>query len=357
MRSEVRWGILGSGAVARSFAQGLRSLPDARLIAVGSRDPLRAKEFARAFSVPRACDSYEDLVSIGDLDVVYVATPNYLHKAHCLLALNAGKGVLCEKPFALNAVEAREVIDTARRKQRFCMEAMWTRFVPAMVKLRQLIEEGAIGELCILQANLGFPVSFDEDNRYSNRQSGGGALFDIGIYTLSLASYLFGKPTHAVGQASIGPTGVDEQSAYVLSYGPSGLAVLHASLRAQLPGEGLVIGTQGQIRIHAPLWRPLGLTVSRFPESKRQTERSRASEMIYKLPIIRSVYYRLNRLFESRMTNLEVEGRIEGNGYNYEAAEVMRCMLGGKLESDVMPLDETLSILETMDEIRSGWRD
>ena len=353
MQKIIRWGILGTGAIARSFAQGLQSLPDAQLLAVGSRNRANAEEFARLFSMPRAYKNYEDLVSDKDLDVIYIATPNHRHKDHCLLALEAGKHVLCEKPFTLDAEEAREVIALARRKQLFCMEAMWMRFMPVMSTLRNRLEAGVIGEVRMVKANLGFPVSFDEDNRFSSREMGGGALFDLGIYTLSLASYLFGQPTQVVSQASIGSTGVDEQSAFILSYGQEKLAILHTSLCTHLSCEGLIIGTRGQIRIHSPLYRPHKLSITVFPGSKPSSPRQNWLNYAQKIPVVRSVYFRVERLLNNHLE--KVEERIEGNGYNYEAAEVMRCLRAGKLESEIMPLDETLRIVETMDTIRSQW--
>jgi predicted dehydrogenase len=351
MLETIRWGILGTGAIARSFAQGLQSLPDAQLLAVGSRNQASAEEFARSFAVPRAYQNYEDLVSDKELDVIYIATPNHRHKDHCLLALEAGKHVLCEKPFTLNAEEARAVIALARRKQLFCMEAMWMRFMPIMSTLRNRLAAGVIGEVRMVKANLGFPVSFDENNRFSSREMGGGALFDLGIYTLSLASYLFGNPTQVVSQASIGPTGVDEQSAFILSYGQEKLAILHTSLCTHLSCDALIIGTRGQIRIHPPLYRPHKLSISVFEEEPK--ERQDWSDYAKKLPVVRSVYFHLERLLSERQE--QVKERIEGNGYNYEAAEVMRCLRTGKLESEIMPLDETLRIVETMDTIRSQW--
>jgi predicted dehydrogenase len=349
----IRWGILGTGASARNFAEGLQALPDAQLLAVGSRNQANAEEFAHLFSMPRAYKNYEDLVNDNDLDVIYIATPNHRHKDHCLLALEAGRSVLCEKPFTLDAEEAREVIALARRKQLFCMEAMWMRFVPVMSTLRNRLEAGVIGEVRMVKADLGFPVAFDEHNRLSTPQMGGGALFDLGIYTLSLASYLFGNPTQVVSQASIGPTGVDEQSAFILSYGQEKLAILHTSLCTHLSCEGLIIGTRGQIRIHPPLYRPHKLSITVFQGSKPSISRQNRLNYVKKLPVLRSVYFRLERLFNEHVEKI-VE-RIEGNGYNYEAVEVMRCLRAGELESEIMPLDETLRIVETMDAIRSQW--
>jgi predicted dehydrogenase len=349
----IRWGILGTGTISRTFARGLQSLPDAQLLAIGSRSQAKAEEFAYLFSMPRAYQSYEDLVNDKDLDVIYISTPNHRHKDHCLLALEAGKNVLCEKPFALNAEEVREVIALARHKRLFCMEAMWMRFMPVMSKLRKSIDDGAIGEVRMVTANLGFPVALDEDNRFSNRQMGGGALYDLGIYTLSLASYLLGSPTQVVSQASIGPTGVDEQSAFILSYGQEKLAVLHTSLCTHLSCDGLVIGTRGQIKIHPPLYQPhkLSLTIFRNPNLSIPTQGW--LDYAKKFPVIRFIFFRFERLFKERLE--KIEGRIEGNGYSYEAAEVMRCLKAGLIESEIMPLDETLRIVETMDTIRAQW--
>ena len=353
----VRWGVLGTGAIARSFARALHSLPDAQLLAIGSRAPSRAREFAYQFDVPRPYGSYEELVRDEDIDVVYVATPNTQHRENCILCLEAGKPVLCEKPFAINAEEAREVIALARRRQLFCMEAMWMRFVPLMAKLRSLIDSNVIGEVRMVTAQLGFHNEFDPNDRVFDPELGGGALLDLGVYPLSLAFQLLGPPSCVASHATMGSTGVDEQSAIVLGYPQGQLAILAASLRTQMPNEAIIMGDSGQIRIHAPMYRPHRLSITRHPQSASNpnTER-RILPLARRMELLRKVYLRANRYLSPIIRGSRtVVQPIGGNGYSYEAVEVMRCLRAGECESKIMPLDETLKIMETMDTIRGQW--
>lgn len=165
MAKSIRWGILGPGDIARVFAKGLSFLPDAELVAVGSRSMERAKKFAEEFEVPHPHGSYGELVRDPDVDVIYVCTPHPFHKENSLLALNAGKAVLCEKPFTINAKEAEEVISVARKKKLFVMEAMWTRFLPVMEKVREWLSEGVIGEVRMLSAQVGFRSGWNPEAR------------------------------------------------------------------------------------------------------------------------------------------------------------------------------------------------
>ncbi|GAB4414989.1 MAG: Gfo/Idh/MocA family oxidoreductase [Anaerolineae bacterium] len=320
MTDNIRWGILGTGVIARKFALGLKAAPGAELVAVGSRIEATADQFGDAFDVPRRHASYEALAHDPEVDVIYISTPHSLHKDNTLLCLEAGKAVLCEKPFAINAVETEAMIKLARQKKLFLMEAMWTRFLPAVLKVRQLIAEDAIGEVRMLMADLGFRAEFDPKSRLFDPALGGGALLDVGIYTVSFASMLLGTPVKVTSLAQLGQTGVDEQSAMLLSYAGGQLAVLAAAVRTDIPSEAIIMGTKGRIRVHAPIYCPVRLTLSR-PEQGDEI----------------------------------IDAPLEGNGYNYQALEVMNCLRNGWLESATMPLDETLSIMRTMDEIRAPW--
>ncbi len=314
----IRWGILGTGNIAQQFARGLAEIPDAHLVGVGSRNLETAQAFAATFGATRAHSSYKALAEDAEVEVVYVATPHTLHAENSLLCLAAGKAVLCEKPFALNASQAQTVIDTARAKKLFLMEAMWTRFFPLFKTLRDLVQEGRIGELKLLHADFGFasPVT---QNRLFELNLGGGALLDLGVYPVSLASYLLGTPTEVSSHAYLGATGVDEQNAIVLKHQNGALALLSTTIRAATPQKAVVMGTEGSIRVCAPWWQPekLVLTGAKGEET-----------------------------FSSPLPH---------NGYAYEAAEVMRCLREGQLESPVMPLDETLSIMKTLDTCRAQW--
>jgi predicted dehydrogenase len=359
----IRWGILGTGKIARDFSQGLKFLPDAQLLAVGSRSLATAQEFSRKLKIPRAYGSYEELVKDPDIDVIYIATPHIRHKEDCILCLEAGKPILCEKPFTINAQEAREVIALARQKQLFCMEAMWMRFMPLILKVRELINNGTIGEVRMLKADFGYPAEFSPDHRFFNLKLGGGALLDRGIYPLSLCFFLLGTPASIVSQASIGTTGVDEQSAMILSYPQGQLAILSATLRSLTSNEAIIIGTQGQIRIHAPFFRPAQLSISKGSEFTSSASKPSHPSFKQKLvasakenPFIKQLYFRFgSSLLPLIQPSTKIVQPAEGNGYNYEAAEVMRCLRSGEQESKIMPLDETLSLMETMDSIRSQW--
>lgn len=359
----VRWGILGTGFIAGEFAQGLTSLPNAQLYAVSSRTLSNAQLFARRFDVPKAYGSNEELVNDPNVDVVYVATPNDRHKTDSLLALNAGKPVLCEKPFTINAKEAQEVINLARQKQLFCMEAMWMRCMPLIQQVQAWVKSGAIGEVCTLTAEFGYPAAFDPNSRLFRQEAGGGALLDRGIYPLSLAFFLLGQPSHIVSQPTIGESGVDEQSAILLRYPQGQLAILSANLRTYASNAATLTGTRGKIQIHAPFYKPHQITLTKFPEvvpvsSPAGTPglKKKLSAYIQNTAPLRRLYFQfgdsLRSMLQSSSTLLKP---YVGNGYNYEAAEVMRCLSDSKTESSIMPLDETLSLMETMDEIRRTW--
>jgi len=316
----IRWGILGPGNIAHRFARGLNVLPDAELTAVGSRSVEKAAEFAKEFDIPHKHNSYIDLANDPDVDVIYVATPHPFHREHSILCLKAGKAVLCEKPLAINTREVEEIINCARESKKFLMEAMWTRFLPVMARVREWLVEGAIGEVRMLTADFGFRSGWDPDGRLLNPNMAGGALLDVGVYTVAMASMVFGEqPSRIVSLAHIGETGVDEQAAMLLGYDAGQLAILSCAVRTNTPQEARIMGTEGTIYI-PDFWHATSAT-----------------------------------LYVSGKDAEQIEMPFDGNGYNYEAAEVMRCLRAEKLESDIMPLDESLAIMETMDKIRAQW--
>jgi len=350
----IQWGILGTGYAAKQFAQGLSFLHAAKLLAIGSRQQETADTFSRQFNVPRSYNSYEKLVMDKDLDIVYIATPHVMHKDHCCLALEAGKAVVCEKPFTLNANEAREVIQLARQQNLFCMEAMWTRFLPLVQIVPKLLQEGVIGEVQMLMADFGIRIKFDEQDRHFNQQLGGGALLDLGVYPLSLAYYLLGSPARVVSQCTWGKTQVDEQATVTLSYASGALAVLSCSLLTTTPTEAILLGSRGLLRIHAPLYRPSKLSIKKFAEVSSSSNQVKGGRLaaVKQWPWVRSFYDRY--LWRPRPSTQFIP--YQGNGYNYEAAEAMRCLNQGELESKIMPLEETLKIMETLDTLRAQWR-
>lgn len=315
----LRWGILGLGNIARQFATGLQALPDAQLVAVGSRTQDKADAFGTQFNAPHRHGSYEALANDPDVDAVYIASPHSAHEEDALLCLNAGKAVLCEKPFTINAAQAERVIAKAREKNLFLMEAMWTRFFPLMYRLREMLAKGVIGEPRMLQADFGFRAGVDPKSRLFNPALGGGGLLDVGVYPISLASMLFGTPALVVGLAHIGETGVDEQAGMVLQYEGGRLAVLSTAARVNTPQDAHILGSEGNIKIPSPWWKPATMTISAGGKSE------------------------------------DVALPYESNGYQFEAQEVARCLREGRTESDIMPLDETLEIMRTMDSLRAQW--
>ncbi len=316
----IRWGILGPGSIARKFATGLRTLPQAQLAAVASREVARAREFAAEFGAFRAYGSYEALIADPAIDIVYIATPHVFHCEQSLLCLNGGKAVLCEKPLCVNEAEARRVVETARANRCFLMEAMWTRFFPLMERLQVLLAEGEIGDLRLLTADFGFPGDPDPASRLWNPTLGGGGLLDVGVYPLSLAQMLLGEPQKVLGLAQLAETGVDEQAAWLLEYSGGRMASGCCSIQALTLQEAHLSGTRGAIRIHAPWWRPSGLTVHKPDGTQHE----------WALP-------------------------YAGNGYQYEAAAAMECLERGALEHPLMTHEASLAVMRTLDRLRSTW--
>jgi predicted dehydrogenase len=314
--SNIRWGILGPGSISKTFAKGLADVPGADLAAVGSRDLGRAKAFAAEFGFRRAHGAYQDLVNDPEVDVIYIGTPHSFHHPHTLLALNAGKHVLCEKPFALSAAEATEMVAKARETGLFLMEAMWTRFLPALQKVRELVADGTIGELRMIQADFGFRTEFNPAGRLFDPALGGGSLLDVGVYPISLASMLLGPAERVRAIATLGETGVDEQAAVLLGYASGAMAMAFAAVRTNSPEEAVIVGTEGWIKIEPPFWHATQLTVQKPGQ-----------------PLMR------------------LELPYEGNGYNYQAAAVQAAIVAGQTESTVMSLDESIQIMATLDEI------
>jgi len=317
---KVRWGIIGCGNIAKKFAESLDDLDDAELVAVGSRKQETADAWADKNDLQVTCHaSYQALVDDDQVDAVYVATPHPMHKDCAILALEAGKPVLCEKPFTINAAEARAVIDVARKNGLFCMEAMWPRFMPTLTKTRELLAEGAIGEVRQVHAHFGFRATWHPKSRLLDLALGGGGLLDVGAYTVSMAHMVLGTPSKVVGLARIGETGVDEDAGMVLAYETGQIAVLSCAVRTTLVGEARIFGADGSI--HLPrFWCGGKIVLARQGEDAE-----------------------------------EIAPEIVGGGFHYQVAEVARCLRAGKTESDIMPLDESVAIMNTMDQLRTQW--
>ena len=356
----IRWGIIGTGFIAGKFAQGLKSVPQAQLIGVASRKAANAQVFSQIFQIPRFYNSCEELVQDPDIDVVYIGTPNYTHKDLSILCLSAGKPILCEKPFTVNAAQAQEVIQVARRQKLFCMEAMWMRFMPLVQQVKTMIEQGEIGKVRMLTADFGYVVN-GNSSHFDTLEQGGGVLLDRGIYGLSLAYYLLGEPSGMQTQANLSATGVDEQSAVLLSYADGALAVLAQSLCTESSNQATIMGDKGRITLDKLFIMPEKLSLTKFPEATNNSfsspliplnSKQKLLAQVKQNSLIKRVYISLTGLLNSDASTIKP---LVGNGYNYEAAEVVRCLQNGELESKVMPLDETLKIMETMDWLRSQW--
>jgi len=315
--SRVRVGILGTGNIANSFAEGLSNAADLELVAVGSRTRKNAERFADLHGINEHYSSYDDLVADPKVDLVYIATPHSHHQQHSLLRLEAGKAVLCEKPFAINASEAQMVVDCARDLGLFLMEAMWSRFLPAFVKLRELLAEDVIGPVQLVIAGGGFQPERGSDHYLWKPELGGGVLLDAGVYPVSLTSMMLGPPTQVKAFGTVGEYDVDEQDTMLLSHDGGTTAMLYVSLNTSFSPDITIMGTSGRIYVHPPMFAPSRIDIHVQGEDV-----------------------------------LHIDCPIVGNGYHYQAVAAAAAMHAGKTESDVMPLDETISIMRTLDEIR-----
>jgi predicted dehydrogenase len=316
MERPLRWGIIGTGGIARTFARDLNFIDDGEVVAVGSRTPSSAEAFGEEFGVPRRYDSYDALVNDDGIDAVYVATPHPLHFAHATLALEHGKPVLVEKAFTMNGAEARDLVALARTKDLFMMEAMWTRHLPHIAALRELVRAGALGDLVTVEADHGqwFPRS--PTHRLFAPELGGGALLDLGVYPVSFASMLLGTPNRVTAMVEPAFTGVDGQASMLFGYTSGAQAVLTCTSSARTATRACVAGTDARVEIDGDFYAPTSFSlVSREGKRKR------------------------------------FEFHSEGRGLYYQAQEVARCLAEGLKESPVMPLDESVTIMETMDRV------
>src|ERR1041385_1238014 len=261
---KIRWGILSTGYIANLFAEGLTATDDATLTAVGSREQSSADAFGAKWNAPHRHASYEARANDPDVDAIYIGTPHPLHYENTLLCLNAGKHVLVEKPFAMNARQTREMIDLARQKGLFLMEAMWTRYLPAMVLVRKWLADGEIGSVELVRAHFSFMTDFNPASRLFAPELGGGALLDAGIYPLSFASMVLGTPKTVSSTAALGKTGTDDRSSYLLGYEGGKSALLSSGVQLAIPVEAEIFGTKGYIKIHEPWLRPTVVTLAKL---------------------------------------------------------------------------------------------
>ena len=311
------WGILGPGKIAHKFAQDLALVPGARLHAVASRSLEKAQEFAAQYGAPHALGSYEELVRVPDLDVVYVATPHSEHRAHALLCLRAGRAVLCEKALARNSAEVADLVAAARANQVFLMEALWTCFMPATQKARELVSTGAIGRPVHVVADFGFAAPYDPASRLFDPALAGGALLDIGLYPLLMGKLLLGEPAVVKAAGTLTATGVDLSCSLALAYPGGATASFYATLAATTGTTATIYGTEGRLELHHKFHHAHRLTLHRDHEAPREFTFADA-----------------------------------GYGYHHEAQHVQECLAAGLLESPVVPWPFSRELMATLDEIR-----
>lgn len=316
MAEPLRWGIVGTGHIAHEFARDLVYVDDATLAAVGSRSQVSADRFGDEHEVPLRFDSYEALVASDQIDAVYVATPHPMHLANARLALEHDKPVLVEKAFTMTALEAQELVALARAKDLFLMEAMWMRFLPHMVDVRRLIAEGVLGEIVSVEADHGQWFERDPSFRLFDRALGGGALLDLGVYPVSFASMVLGTPERITALVDPAFSGVDGQTSMLFGYPNGAHAILTCTSSARSATRACVTGTKARLEIDADFYAS-----SSFTLVNRDGDRQR------------------------------FEFSYPGRGLYFQAQEVARCLLKRRVESEIMPLDESIAIMATMDDV------
>jgi len=313
----LRWGILGAGGIAEQWTRDVLRLEDHRVVAVGSRSQAKADAFADKFAIPNRHDSYQKLVNDPDVDAVYVATHHPMHMRDTLMALNAGKPVLCEKPFAMSFDETKKMIDTAHEKNLLLMEAMWARYLPHMIQVREVIKSGILGEIISVRADHGQWFKKDPNFRLFAPEFGGGALFDLGIYPVSFASMVLGTPSRVTARSTKAFTGVDGQTSIILEYPTGAQALLNATNLAATPNRAVIIGSDARLEI---------------------------DRTFYTATTWRAIDYKNDVIAGS-------DKRYVGHGLREEAIEFARCFRAGEKESPMLPHAEILSIMGTITEI------
>jgi predicted dehydrogenase len=317
MTEKLRWGIMGPGGITLTILHDFR-LVGIQFDAVGSRSIDRATKYAKEHGIEKAYGSYQELVADPDLDVIYIATTHNAHFENAKLALNARKHVLLEKPFTLNADQARQLAALAEVNDVFLMEAMWTRFLPNHVAVFEKIQEGLIGNPLYLIADHNQFLPKEKAPRLHDSELGGGSLIDLGVYPISFAHRVFGMPNKVKASASLMPGNIDESVAAIFEYSGGRQALVHSSLRVNGPIRAFVLGDKGRIELDKPFYEHSSFTVYDMDD-----------EVLFRY-----------------------EGNIEGRGMQFQALEVERCIRAGLRQSPIMSLDETIEVMEVMDQIR-----
>lgn len=314
---EFRWGILGTGGIATAFARDLSYLNNHVVSAVGSRTFQSAQDWAVEFPGCKAYGSYEELVKDSDIDAIYVATPNTSHVVNTILALDAGKPVLCEKPFAVNADEVRQMRDAAKKNNVALMEAMWTRYLPHIAKVREILSSGVIGKVITVEADHGQRLADYANPRHWEPELAGGALLDLGIYPVSFAHLVLGVPAKITSTASFTDKGVDAQTAAIFDYASGAQAVISTTLTAKTANKATICGELGRIEIDTVFYNPTSMRVV---------------------------------MHDGDVT--EFPNTYKGHGLREQAQYFSEIIQRGEKESSLLSLDESIAIMESLDEIR-----
>jgi predicted dehydrogenase len=320
--TNINWGIIAPGNIAKKFATALQRVNDATLYSVASRNRSRAQAFADEYGFETVAADYDALIADPKVDVIYIASPHTFHVEQSIACLAAGKPVLCEKPMSINAKQAKRVFDTAKSNNTFYMEAVWTRFMPTLAKARELIGSGRIGEIRTAQASFGIDVPFSPQHRLYDPKLAGGALLDVGIYTITFAQWLMQTPPEQItAAAQLGTTGVDERTAVILRYPEGQLLTLNCAINSKSNHEAWIFGSKGRIRMSA-FWQCQEIALHSYAADGTDGEQE----------------------------TIKIPHRV--NGYEGEIEEVNRCLKAGKIESDVFPWSDSLTVMEIMDEAR-----
>jgi predicted dehydrogenase len=314
--STFRWGILGTGGIAQAFASDLAYLDGHSVAAVGSRTIASADTFAQKYSGCKAYGSYEELVA-ADVDAIYVASPHPMHEAHAMLALKAGKPVLCEKAFTINLQQARNLVDYSEAHHVPLMEAMWTRFLPHIAKIKELITTGVLGEIETVIADHGQYIPYERAARLWEPELGGGALLDLGIYSLTIAHLVLGNPSKIQAQATLTDKNVDLQTSMILTYPSGAHALLSCTMAVRSSVTAVIAGSKARIEIDGSFYTPTSF-----------------------------------RLITRDGDITEFPKNYEGGGLREEAAEFARIVRAGEIESPLMPHATSLELMRQMDEVR-----
>ena len=321
----VRWGVLATGKIATGFVENLAVLEECEVAAVGARRQESAEAFARKHGITTAYGDYRSVVEDTAVDVVYVATPHALHREHVELALEAGKPVLCEKAFTLNARDAEDLVALAREKNLFLMEAMWMRCNPLVRRLQQLVASGRLGEVRQVRADIGFVVDKPPTDRLLDPVLGGGALLDMGVYPLTLAQLFLGAPSSVAAAAALSEAGADLNLALSLGYESGAVASLTATMTAWSPRTASIATDRGRIDLPPAFHHP---TTATWTASDTERSAGGPAEPV--------------RLHED----------VIGTGLANEALEVVRCLRNGETESPLVPLEDTVAMMRLLDDIR-----